>query len=149
MTPQDQWDLDEPNANVLVDLEIDGQTRKALVRAARNGFFYVFDRATGEMLLEPWMFVYNDIFDGVNMETGRPRYDMTKMMFTDLEDRPAVRAGRGEHRHRLVSRHRRQELAERRVLPADRTPVHPDLEQLRSPENGRRRVRARERLHAP
>ena len=44
----------------------------------------------------------------------------------------AVRAGRREHRRRLVSRHRRPELAERRVLPAHRTPVHPDLEQLRS-----------------
>ena len=87
VTPQDQWDLDEPSANILVDLEIDGQPRKALVRAARNGFFYVFDRATGEMLLEPWNFVYNDLIQGVNMETGRPRYDIRKMMFTDLEDR--------------------------------------------------------------
>ena len=87
VTPQDQWDLDEPSANILVDLEIDGQPRKALVRAARNGFFYVFDRATGEMLLEPWMFVYNDLIQGVNMETGRPRYDIGKIMFTDLEDR--------------------------------------------------------------
>ena len=87
VTPQDQWDLDEPSANVLVDLEIDGQPRKALVRAARNGFFYVFDRATGEMLLEPWNFVYNDLIQGVNMETGRPRYDIRKMMFTDLADR--------------------------------------------------------------
>ena len=87
VTPQDQWDLDEPSANILVDLAIDGQPRKALVRAARNGFFYVFDRATGEMLLEPWNFVYNDLIQGVNMETGRPRYDIRKMMFTDLEDR--------------------------------------------------------------
>tara|TARA_B100000586_G_scaffold147555_1_gene107147 strand:+ start:471 stop:2285 length:1815 start_codon:yes stop_codon:yes gene_type:complete len=87
MTPQDQWDLDEPNANILVDLEIDGQLRKALVRPARNGFFYVFDRATGEILLEPWNFVYNDLIQGVNMETGRPRYDIEKIMFTNLEDR--------------------------------------------------------------
>jgi PQQ-dependent dehydrogenase (methanol/ethanol family) len=87
MTPQDQWDLDEPNANILVDLEIDGQLRKALVRPARNGFFYVFDRATGEILLEPWNFVYNDLIQGVNMETGRPRYDIKKIMFTNLEDR--------------------------------------------------------------
>ena len=87
LTPQDQWDLDEPNANILVDLEIDGRLRQALVRPARNGFFYVFDRATGEMLLEPWNFVYNDLIGGVNMETGRPRYDIGKMMFTDLEDR--------------------------------------------------------------
>ena len=87
VTPQDQWDLDEPSANVLVDLEINGTTHKALIRAARNGFFYVFDRATGEMLLEPWNFVYNDLIQGVNMETGRPQYDIRKMMFTDLEDR--------------------------------------------------------------
>ena len=33
------------------------------------------------------MFVYNDLIQGVNMETGRPRYDIGKMMFTDLEDR--------------------------------------------------------------
>ena len=87
VTPQDQWDLDEPNANILIDLEINGQLRKALVRPARNGFFYVFDRATGEILLEPWSFVYNDLIDGINMETGRPRYDIEKMLFTSLEDR--------------------------------------------------------------
>lgn len=87
VTPQDQWDLDEPSAMVLMDLEIDGRQREALVHPGRNGFFYVFDRATGEMIVEPWMFVYNDLIAGVNMETGRPRYDINKMMFTDLEDR--------------------------------------------------------------
>ena len=87
VTPQDQWDLDEPSAMILVDLEIDGRLRKALVHPGRNGFFYVFDRATGEMILEPWMFVYNDLIQGVNMETGRPQYDIGKIMFTDLEDR--------------------------------------------------------------
>ena len=87
VTPQDQWDLDEPSANIIVDLEIDGRLRKALVHAGRNGFFYVFDRATGELILEPWNFVYNDLIQGVNMETGRPQYDIRKIMFTDLEDR--------------------------------------------------------------
>ena len=87
VTPQDQWDLDEPSAMVLIDLEIEGRQRQTLVHPGRNGFFYVFDRATGEMILEPWMFVYNDLIQGVNMETGRPQYDIGKMMFTDLEDR--------------------------------------------------------------
>ena len=87
VTPQDQWDLDEPSAMVLMDLEIDGLTRQTLVHPGRNGYFYVFDRATGEMILEPWMFVYNDLIAGVNMETGRPQYDIGKMMFTDLADR--------------------------------------------------------------
>ena len=87
VTPQDQWDIDEPGLNILVDLEIDGRLRQTLVHPGRNGFFYVFDRTTGEMLLEPWSFVYNDLIQGVNMETGRPRYDLGKIMFTDLEDR--------------------------------------------------------------
>ena len=87
VTPQDQWDIDEPGTNILVDLEINGRLRQTLVHPGRNGFFYVFDRATGEMLLEPWSFVYNDLIQGVNMETGRPRYDIEKIMFTDLEDR--------------------------------------------------------------
>ena len=87
VTPQDQWDIDEPGLNILVDLEIDGRLQQTLVHPGRNGFFYVFDRATGEMLLEPWSFVYNDLIQGVNMETGRPRYDLGKIMFTDLEDR--------------------------------------------------------------
>ena len=87
LTPQDAWDLDEPSAGILVDLQIGGRTRKTLVHPARNGFYYVFDRATGEMLLKPWPFVYNDLIKGVDMETGRALYDISKIMFTKLEDR--------------------------------------------------------------
>jgi alcohol dehydrogenase (cytochrome c) len=50
-TPHDihDWDAQEPP--VLVDTRWRGQPRKLLVQANRNGFFYVFDRATGELLL--------------------------------------------------------------------------------------------------
>ena len=87
LTPQDAWDLDEPSAGIVVDLQIGGRMRKTLVHPARNGFYYVFDRATGEMLLKPWAFVYNDLIKGVDMETGRALYDIRKIMFTKLEDR--------------------------------------------------------------
>src|SRR5262245_56217214 len=87
VTPQDQWDLDEPNANILVDLQINGRMRKALVRPARNGFFYVIDRTSGELILKPWMFVYNDLIKGVDVETGRALSDIEKIMLTKLEDR--------------------------------------------------------------
>ena len=87
LTPQDSWDLDEPSAGIIVDLQIGGRMRKTLVHPARNGFYYVFDRATGEMLLKPWAFVYNDLIKGVDMETGRALYDINKIMFTKLEDR--------------------------------------------------------------
>ncbi|PYS39467.1 MAG: PQQ-dependent dehydrogenase, methanol/ethanol family [Acidobacteria bacterium] len=87
LTPQDAWDLDEPSAGIIVDLQIGGRMRKTLVHPARNGFYYVFDRATGEMLLKPWPFVYNDLIKGVDMETGRTLYDIRRIMFTKLEDR--------------------------------------------------------------
>ena len=87
VTPQDQWDLDEVSAAVLVDVEMGGETRRALIRASRNGFFYVLDRATGELLAEPWAFAPNDIISSVDMETGRPSYNLDKIQFTELADR--------------------------------------------------------------
>jgi PQQ-dependent dehydrogenase (methanol/ethanol family) len=87
VTPQDGWDLDEPSAGIIADLQIGGRLRKTLVHPARNGWFYVFDRATGEMILQPWPFVYNDLIKGVDMQTGRALYDIRKIMFTRLEDR--------------------------------------------------------------
>lgn len=87
ISPQDQWDIDEPGINPLIDLEINGQQRKALVKAARNGYFYVFDRQTGELLNDPWTFVHTDYMTGVDKATGRPKYDIDKMMFTREEDR--------------------------------------------------------------
>src|SRR3982751_4727618 len=56
VTPHDMWDYDAVNENILVDLPIKDQTRKALVHFDRNGFGYTIDRATGEVLLaEPFV----------------------------------------------------------------------------------------------
>ena len=50
-TPHDvrDWDANEPN--VLVNTKFKGQDRKLLLHADRNGFFYVFDRTDGKLLL--------------------------------------------------------------------------------------------------
>lgn len=50
-TPHDVhvWDSTEPS--VLVDTPYRGRDRKLLLHADRNGFFYVLDRTTGELLL--------------------------------------------------------------------------------------------------
>lgn len=50
-TPHDihDWDAQEPP--VLVDANWQGQPRKLLLQANRNGFFYVFDRTNGQLLL--------------------------------------------------------------------------------------------------
>jgi PQQ-dependent dehydrogenase (methanol/ethanol family) len=87
ITPADAWDIDEPLITPLVDLEIGGEMRQTAIKASRSGTFYVWDRANGELLTEPWHFVYVDIDHGVDMETGRKMYDITRWAFTNLEDR--------------------------------------------------------------
>lgn len=50
-TPHDLWDWDATQTSVIVDAEWQGRPRKLLLHASRNGFFYVFDRADGTLLL--------------------------------------------------------------------------------------------------
>ena len=50
-TPHDLWDWDATQTSVLVDAEWQGQPRKLMLHANRNGFFYVFDRQDGKLLL--------------------------------------------------------------------------------------------------
>ena len=42
------WDYDFPAAPTLIDIEVDGRPIKALAQVSKQGFTYVFDRATGE-----------------------------------------------------------------------------------------------------
>jgi alcohol dehydrogenase (cytochrome c) len=50
-TPHDLHDWDATEPFVLVDAPYKGRERKLLLHADRNGFFYVLDRITGELLL--------------------------------------------------------------------------------------------------
>jgi alcohol dehydrogenase (cytochrome c) len=50
-TPHDLWDWDATETSVLVDTTWQGQPRKLMLHADRNGFFYVFDRRDGTLLL--------------------------------------------------------------------------------------------------
>jgi lanthanide-dependent methanol dehydrogenase len=70
-SPHDLYDYDGINENILLDLPINGQTRKVLVRPERNGFVYVLDRATGEVLSAD-MFVHVTVTKGVDLKTGKP-----------------------------------------------------------------------------
>ncbi len=50
-TPHDLHDWDATEPLVLIDREWEGRPRKLLIQANRNGFFYVFDRTDGKLLL--------------------------------------------------------------------------------------------------
>ncbi len=70
-TPGETWDYTATQHIMLADLDIDGKPRKVLMQAPKNGFFYVLDRATGELLsAEP--FVKITWATHVDMKTGRP-----------------------------------------------------------------------------
>jgi len=69
-SPHDLYDHDGINELVLLDLPINGQVRKVLVRPERNGYVYVLDRATGQVLsANPFAFITTST--GVDLKTGR------------------------------------------------------------------------------
>ena len=50
-TPHDLWDWDATETSVMVNADWQGRPRKLMLHADRNGFFYVFDRIDGKLLL--------------------------------------------------------------------------------------------------
>jgi lanthanide-dependent methanol dehydrogenase len=71
-SPHDLYDYDGINEQILLDLDLKGQRRKVLVRPERDGYVYVLDRTTGEVLsADP--FVYITSTAGVDLKTGRVR----------------------------------------------------------------------------
>ena len=71
-TPGDTWDYTATQPLMLAELTIDGEQRKVIMQAPKNGFFYVLDRQTGELIsAEPFATV--TWASGIDMETGRPR----------------------------------------------------------------------------
>jgi len=70
-TPGETWDYTATQHIILADMEINGITRQVLMQAPKNGFFYVIDRRTGE-LLSANNFIGLNWATHVDMETGRP-----------------------------------------------------------------------------
>ena len=81
-TPADSWDYNAAQQLVIADIDFDGQTRHVVMQQPKNGFFYMLDVATGE-LLSAEMVIPVTWAEGIDMETGRPienpaaRYDRT------------------------------------------------------------------------
>jgi PQQ-dependent dehydrogenase (methanol/ethanol family) len=70
-TPGDVWDSSSSQQMMLADVTIDGTPRKVLWQAPKNGFFYVLDRTTGQLLsAKPYTTV--TWATGIDMTTGRP-----------------------------------------------------------------------------
>lgn len=70
-TPADNWDYTATQQLVLAEIIIDGQQRSVIMQAPKNGFFYVLDRQTGE-LLSAEKYARATWATHVDMQTGRP-----------------------------------------------------------------------------
>ncbi len=71
-TPGDSWDYTATQQMVTADLVLGGKRRHVLMQAPKNGFFYVLDAYTGELLsAEAFGPTVNWAY-GVDLRTGRP-----------------------------------------------------------------------------
>jgi lanthanide-dependent methanol dehydrogenase len=73
----DLYDHDGINENVLVELELDGVLRKVILHPERNGYVYVLDRESGQVL-SATPFVRITASRSVDLETGRLIYNEDK-----------------------------------------------------------------------
>ena len=77
----DAWDWDEVSAPLLLDVNRNGRSIKALVHAARNGYLWLLERSADKISYvhaEP--FVRQNVFTKLDPETGRPTYDPQRIM---------------------------------------------------------------------
>jgi lanthanide-dependent methanol dehydrogenase len=72
-SPHDVHDWDGINEQILLDLDLNGNKRKVLVRCERNGYVYVMDRLTGEVL-SATPYVHITTTKGVDLKTGRLQF---------------------------------------------------------------------------
>tara|TARA_R110002072_G_scaffold46082_7_gene127933 strand:+ start:16872 stop:18998 length:2127 start_codon:yes stop_codon:yes gene_type:complete len=71
-TPADTWDYTATQHMILTELSINGEQRKVILQAPKNGFFYVLDRTNGE-LISAETYVPITWASHVDVETGRPQ----------------------------------------------------------------------------
>ena len=96
-TPGDTWDYTATQHMILADIVFRNKTRKVLMQAPKNGFFYVIDRITGE-LLSARNYVPVTWASRVDLETGRPVETENADHFEDTQlTAPAAFGGHNWH----------------------------------------------------
>jgi quinohemoprotein ethanol dehydrogenase len=94
--PGDQWDYTATQHIQLATLTIDGRPRDVLMHAPKNGFFYVLDRKTGELLsADP----YEDVTwaSHIDLKTGRPAFNLARTEYADGKPKVVFPSPVGAH----------------------------------------------------
>src|SRR4051794_20417056 len=78
-TPNDPYDFDEISEHPIINAKVNGEDRKLVVHAARNGFFYALDRTNGSFVAGKQYVDELNWTPGLDPKTGRPlNYDPNK-----------------------------------------------------------------------
>jgi len=86
VNPNEAWDFKATANIILADLEINGSSRKVLMQAPTNGFFYVIDRVSGKLISGEKLGKVTWA-DHIDLKTGRPveaegiRYERAPVTF--------------------------------------------------------------------
>jgi alcohol dehydrogenase (cytochrome c) len=70
-TPNDVYDVDATDENVLADIQVGGQLRKVMIQANKNGFLYVLDRTNCKFIAAHPIVKVNWATE-IDLKTGRP-----------------------------------------------------------------------------
>ena len=71
-TPNDPYDYDEISEHPIINAKVNGEDRKLVVHAARNGFFYALDRTNGSFVAGKQYVDELNWAPGLDPKTGRP-----------------------------------------------------------------------------
>jgi len=93
--PADAWDFDSDEDIISADLVLDGKTRKVLMQAPKNGFFYLLDRTNGE-LISAKPFTYVNWASAIDLKTGRP-VETAAARYPGKDPAPIVPGPMGAH----------------------------------------------------
>ncbi len=69
-SPHDTHDWDSTQTPILADLPFNGRTRKLVMMATRNGYFYVLDRVTGEHLITSKLGLVNNYASDIGTDSA-------------------------------------------------------------------------------
>jgi alcohol dehydrogenase (cytochrome c) len=93
-TPNDPYDFDEISEHPLIEAKVNGEDRKLVVHAARNGFFYALDRVNGSFVVGRQYVDQLNWTPGLDPKTGRPlNYDPAKDVQTYAQGTTGTRGG--------------------------------------------------------
>ena len=129
-TPGDHWDYDEEGTHILIDGQINGETRQLITHSARNGFLYTMERSNGQTVLaKPYLDNVNWT-KGIDQKTGKPVDYVPGNDIQMYAGRRHADAG-GAHQENVSVAVRRQQFLAVGLQPEDQAALRAGADRLR------------------